>query len=350
MKQDKELAMNMLSKKSSTIMFFACCMILIYLLGQGTIEISYGKTCRILLNIFQGKMTNTDLLEDIVYYLRLARFVLAMLIGAGLAVAGCVMQAVMRNPLADPYLLGISSGAGLGAVIAIILGFTNVMGFDSVGFFAFIGALAVTVCIIFIAYAFGSSNTTTILLSGMAFNAVSAACINLLISVYADTERIQSVTFWLMGSLQNAKWENISILAVVVVALVVYFYKNSRILNLMLFGDEAAITLGYNLAHIRMLYISLCAVMVGLIVYNSGIIGFIGLVVPHIVRLVYGGNYKQILLGSALAGAVFMVMADVISRVTVEGSEAPIGIVVSVIGAPVFVYLLLSRNYGYNKK
>lgn len=342
--------MNLFSRKYAAITFLVCCIILVYLLGQGTIEIGCRKTCQILADIIQGTMSDTDILADVIYYLRLPRFALAVLIGSGLAVSGCVMQAVMKNPLADPYLLGISSGAGLGAVLAIILGLTSVMGFDSIGFFAFIGALAVTVCIILIAFCFGSANTVTILLSGMAFNAVSAACISLIISVYADAERIQSVTFWLMGSLQNAKWENIYVLAIVVFCLLFYFYKNSRILNLMLFGDEAAITLGYDLAKIRMVYVFLCAVMVGLIVYNSGIIGFIGLVVPHIVRLIYGSNYKQILPNCALTGAVFMVLADVVSRIAREGSEVPIGIVVSVIGAPVFVYLLLSKNYGYNKK
>ncbi|WP_293729732.1 iron ABC transporter permease [uncultured Phascolarctobacterium sp.] len=342
--------MNLFSRKYAVITFLVCCIILVYLLGQGTIEIGYKKTCQILADIIQGTMSDTDILADVIYYLRLPRFALAVLIGSGLAVSGCVMQAVMKNPLADPYLLGISSGAGLGAVLAIILGLTSVMGFDSIGFFAFIGALTVTICIILIAFYFGSANTVTILLSGMAFNAVSAACISLIISVYADAERIQSVTFWLMGSLQNARWENIYVLTIVVFCLMFYFYKNSRILNLMLFGDEAAITLGYDLAKIRMVYVFLCAVMVGLIVYNSGIIGFIGLVVPHIVRLIYRSNYKQILPNCALTGAVFMVLADVISRIAREGSEVPIGIVVSVIGAPVFVYLLLSKNYGYNKK
>lgn len=338
------------NKKYLFMTFLASAIVLIYLLGQGTIEIEYNRTLQILLNIIQGNMSNTDILEDVIYYLRLPRFTLAFFIGCSLAMSGCVMQAIMKNPLADPYILGISSGAGLGAVIAIVLGFTNIMGVDSVGFFSFAGALAVTIGIIIISVCLGKANTTAVLLSGMVFNAISAACISLIITIYADAEGIQNVTFWLMGSLQNAQWDNIGILSFASIFLLIYFYKNSRILNLMLFGDEAAITLGYNLSRVRMVYIFLCAILVGLVVYNSGIIGFIGLVIPHIVRLIYGNNYKKILPISTLIGGVFMVLADVISRVAIEGSEVPIGIVVSVIGAPIFVYLLLSRTYGYNKK
>ena len=324
-------------------------LLLIYILSKGTIQISYIDTANLLLDMIQGKSLDS-LLGDVIYYLRLPRFLLALLIGAGLAITGAVMQAVMQNSLADPYLLGISSGAGLGAVISIVLGFTNIFGFDSVGFFAFLGAILVTLFIVLISALFGKTNTTTILLSGMALNAICGACISLLISVFADAERIQNVTFWLMGSLQNADWYNILVLAIVVVPTSIYFIKNARMLNLMLLGDNVAVTLGYQISGARIKFIVLCSVVVGLVVYNSGIIGFVGLLVPHIARLLYGDNYKYILLKSVSIGALFVAVADVISRVAIDGSEIPIGIVVSVIGAPIFVYLLISRNYGFNKR
>ena len=324
-------------------------LLLIYILSKGTIQISYIDTANLLLDMIQGKSLDS-LLGDVIYYLRLPRFLLALLIGAGLAITGAVMQAVMQNSLADPYLLGISSGAGLGAVISIVLGFTNIFGFDSVGFFAFLGAILVTLFIVLISALFGKTNTTTILLSGMALNAICGACISLLISVFADAERIQNVTFWLMGSLQNADWSNISVLAIVVIPTSIYFIKNTRMLNLMLLGDNVAVTLGYQISGARIKFIVLCSVVVGLVVYNSGIIGFVGLLVPHIARLLYGDNYKYILLKSVSIGALFVAVADVISRVAIDGSEIPIGIVVSVIGAPIFVYLLISRNYGFNKR
>ena len=324
-------------------------LLLIYILSQGTIQISYIDPAHLLLDMIQGKSLDS-LLGDVIYYLRLPRFLLALLLGAGLAITGAVMQAVMQNSLADPYLLGISSGAGLGAVISIVLGFTNIFGFDSVGFFAFLGAILVTLFIVLISALFGKTNTTTILLSGMALNAICGACISLLISVFADAERIQNVTFWLMGSLQNADWYNISVLAIVVIPTSIYFIKNTRMLNLMLLGDNVAVTLGYQISGARIKFIVLCSVVVGLVVYNSGIIGFVGLLVPHIARLLYGDNYKYILLKSVSIGALFVAVADVISRVAIDGSEIPIGIVVSVIGAPIFVYLLISRNYGFNKR
>ena len=153
-----------------------------------------------------------------------------------------------------------------------------------------------------------------------------------------------------MGSLQTADWRNTGTLLAVVFVISIYFVKNSRILNLMLLGDEVSVTLGYDLSKMRRIYILLCALIVGLIVYNCGIIGFVGLVIPHIARLLCGGNYKKVLPMSAVLGMLFMVCADVISRTIMEGSEVPIGVVVSVIGAPIFIYLLISKNYGYGKR
>lgn len=331
-----------------TVFFVAIAFVLIFVLSKGTVEISFVETGKIVYSFLQGK-SSQNVVEDVIYYLRLPRFILSLLIGAGLGITGSVMQAVMRNPLADPYLLGISSGAGLGAVLSIVLGWTSIGGFDSVGFFAFVGAITVTLVIVLISFLFGNVNTTTILLAGMALNSICAACISLLISVFADAERIQNVTFWLMGSLQNANWMDILFLAFFVVSISAYFILNSRVLNLMLLGDSVATTLGYELSHHRIKYIVLCAVVVGLIVYNGGIIGFIGLLVPHTIRLLFSGNYKYVLSGSCCLGAIFVAIADVLSRILVDGSEIPIGIVVSVLGAPIFVYLLVSRNYGLSK-
>lgn len=331
-----------------TVFFVAIAFVFIFVLSKGTVEISFVETGKIVYSFLQGK-SSQNVVEDVIYYLRLPRFILSLLIGAGLGITGSVMQAVMRNPLADPYLLGISSGAGLGAVLSIVLGWTSIGGFDSVGFFAFVGAITVTLVIVLISFLFGNVNTTTILLAGMALNSICAACISLLISVFADAERIQNVTFWLMGSLQNANWMDILFLAFFVVSISAYFILNSRVLNLMLLGDSVATTLGYELSHHRIKYIVLCAVVVGLIVYNGGIIGFIGLLVPHIIRLLFSGNYKYVLSGSCCLGAIFVAIADVLSRILVDGSEIPIGIVVSVLGAPIFVYLLVSRNYGLSK-
>ncbi len=338
-----------MKKLGITGIILGCLIIFIYVLGKGTINISFLKTVTLLQQIIMGNISN-DIMQDVIYYLRLPRLILAAVIGCGLCVSGCVMQAVMRNPLADPYLLGISSGAGLGAVAAIVLGFSSIGGFDSIGFFAFIGSLIVTFSIISLSIWFNKTNTSSILLLGMALNAICSAVLSIIITVYADAERIQSVTFWLMGSMQNALWKNIVVLSFVVGPITLFFIKNSRILNLMLLGDDLSVTLGYNLANVRRFYIFLCAVIVGFVVYNSGIIGFVGLIIPHIARLLFGGNNKYVLPFCASAGAVFLAGADVLSRIVVEGTEVPIGIIVAVIGAPVFVYLLISKKYGYNRK
>ena len=317
-----------------------------YSLSMGIVEISYQETLDIL-KFWQPQ--EASLAADTINYLRMPRFVLALIIGWGLALTGTVMQAIMKNPLADPYLLGISSGAGLGAVIAIVLGLENVAGFDCVGIFAFLGAMGITVCILAISAWNGKSGALSVLLSGMALNAICAAIMSFIIAVYASAEGIQSITFWLMGILLNASWDRISFLFIIVAIISIFFFSRYRILNLMLLGDEVSVTLGQDLSQARRLYILLCAVIVGFVVYNAGMIGFIGLIIPHIVRLVVGNNHLYLLPLSSLCGAMFLAWSDVLSRVVIEGSEIPIGVIVSLLGSPIFVSLLMSKKYGYGK-
>lgn len=324
-------------------------LLITYALSLGTIQINYPDTLNILANFINNNSDNTDILSDVIYYLRLPRFIMALIIGSGLAVCGTVMQAVMKNPLADPYLLGISSGAGLGAVLAIICGATDFAGFDCIGFFAFSGALLVTFGILLISIYFGRSNSLSILLAGMAFNAVCSALISFIITVYADTEGIQNITFWLMGSLLNSDWQNLKYLLFTVLFISVFFCTRYRILNLMLLSDEASLTLGHDLIKSRRLYILLCALVIAIIVYNAGIIGFVGLIIPHIARLLTGNNHLKLLPVSAVIGAAFLAWSDVLSRIIINGSEIPIGIIVSLFGAPVFIYLLTNKKYGYGK-
>lgn len=329
-------------------MLFALCFLITYALSLGTVTISYTDTLVTLNDILRNDLQNT-INTDVICYLRLPRFILALTVGSGLAVCGTVMQAVMKNPLADPYLLGIASGAGLGAVVAIILGFSDLAGFDCVGLFAFGGAIIVTACIILVSVYYGKSNSLTVLLSGMAFNAVCSAIISLILAIYGDTESIQSVTFWLMGSLLNNEWSNIKYLFLAVAVISIFFFTRYRILNLMHLGDDVALTLGHDLSSSRRLYIFLCALVVGLIVYNAGIIGFIGLIIPHIARLLTGNDHLKLLPVSAIIGAAFLVWADVLSRTIISGSEIPIGIIAALFGAPVFIYLLVNKKYGYGK-
>ena len=255
------------------------------------------------------------------------------------------MQAVLRNGLADPYLMGISSGAGAGAVGAIVLGIGSWHGVELVGLFAFLGALAFAGAIVLAARWMGKANELGILLCGMALNAVGSAVVSLMVSLFSDTEGIQNITYWLMGSLQRATFLQAGIIGALVLAGTAFFVCRGRVLNMMLAGEEAALTLGYDINGARQKYILLVAVLVGSIVCVSGMIGFVGLVIPHIVRMVTGSNHFRLLPISAVCGAVFLAAADLAGRTWLDGVEVPIGIIVSLVGAPAFVGLLVRQAY-----
>lgn len=319
-----------------------------YALSVGVFTTTYADALSIIWSWLQGNV-GQSINADVVILLRLPRFLAALLIGAGLALTGAVMQAVLKNSLADPYILGVSSGAGLGAICAIILGFTSILGFDSIGFFAFCGALGATVLLIVITKLCGKGNLVAVLLIGMCINVICSAFISLFLSIYADAEKIQNVSFWLMGSMGKISWNHVYMLSVVVLSLGAYLITRHRVLNVMLLGDEVAITLGHDLRNKRQLYIVICALIVGAAVYTVGIIGFIGLLIPHISRTLVGNDHKKLLPMSTAMGACFLAWADVLSRMVIPGREVPIGIMVAVFGAPFFVYLLMKGKYSYEK-
>lgn len=323
-------------------------------LGFGTVRIGTGDTVIVLLNRFFGLFDDADTVvdsisADVLWYLRLPRFLLAAAAGTGLAVSGAVIQAVMKNPLADPYILGISSGAALGAAVAIMLNLAGILSPDAAGVFAFAGAMASSLLVLLLSSAGGKADSFKMLLSGLAMNAVCSALISCVVIVFDDKEGIQSITYWLMGSLARASWEYMGFILPVVLTGSLFFWSQSRILNLMLTGDDVSITLGRDLAVYRKVYVVVSAVMVGSIVYNSGMIGFVGLVIPHAVRLLTGTDHKILIPISALAGACFLVWADVLSR-AVPGTEVPIGVVASMIGSPFFIYVLLRKNFGLGRQ
>lgn len=282
-----------------------------------------------------------------VWYLRLPRLMLAAGIGMALAVCGVVMQAIVRNPLADPYVLGISSGASLGATLAIMLGVGAVFGGNSVGIMAFLGAFAVSLLVVGLANVGGRANSVKLLLAGMAVSSVCSAFSNFIVYIAHDREGMQTVTYWMMGSMAGATWERDGAVLLVAVLGTGFFWTQHRNLNLMLLGDESAITLGTDLHRWRQLYLLVSAAMIGFSVYAAGIIGFVGLIIPHVVRMLFGTDHKKLLPLCALAGAVFLVWADVACRVILKGTELPIGILTAMIGAPCFIYLMARKKYGF---
>ncbi|MGI6018041.1 MAG: FecCD family ABC transporter permease [Marvinbryantia sp.] len=285
--------------------------------------------------------------HDVVWLIRIPRVLLALAVGMGLSVCGVVMQAIVKNPLADPYILGVSSGATVGATLAIMLGVGSFLGGNFVGLMAFAGSLIASFAIIHIANIGGRATSGKLVLTGMAVNSVCSAFSNFILYITNDKSATSQITFWAMGSLAGAKWQQIAVILPIILLCSLFFWSQFRTLNLMLLGDEVSITLGTNLHKVRTLYLLVAALMVGFAVYAAGMIGFVGLIIPHVIRILFGTDHRRLIPLSALLGAIFLIWCDVACRVILENSEMPIGILISIIGAPCFIYLLISRSYGF---
>lgn len=325
-----------------------------YSLINGQADISVNDIFQILLyKSSQGSLGSITGIEqsvvNIIWFVRTPRVILSIFVGMGLAISGSVMQAVVQNPLADPYILGISSGASLGATFAIMIGFGSVslLSQFSLAFGAFIGAAFASFFVLLLASIGGKMTATKLVLSGTVIGSLCGSASSLIIFLANNMEGMKSVTFWSMGSLASASWNKIPLLALVVVLLTLFFMSQHRILNTMLLGDEAAVTLGISLSKYRRFYMLLSALLTAIIVANSGMIGFVGLIIPHIVRSFCGSNHKILLPVSAFLGGLFLLWADVISRTLLANTELPIGIITSLVGAPVFIYIIIKKEYQF---
>lgn len=285
--------------------------------------------------------------HDVVWLIRFPRVLLAAGIGMGLSVCGVVMQAVVKNPLADPYVLGVSSGAYLGAAAAIILGIGAIFGDNAMGIMAFIGAVAASFAVLFISGIGGRSSAGKLILAGMAISSVCSAFANFLIYISQNRDATTQISYWSMGSLATADWDNVPVILPIMILATLIFWTQYRKLNLMLLGDETAITLGTDLHKARIAYMLLSSFMVGFAVCAAGMIGFVGLIIPHAMRMLFGTDHKRLIPLSALTGTIFLIWADVACRVILKNSELPIGILVSLIGAPCFIYLMVRKSYGF---
>ena len=303
----------------------------------GSVDISIKEVYQVilykLLNIGDSSI-GTGAVADVVWLIRMPRIVLAIAVGVGLSVVGIVMQAIVKNPLADPYILGVSSGASLGATLAVVLGIGSSFGSNSLGIMGFIGAFGVSILVLIISNIGERSS-------------VCSSFSSFLVYISDDSQKLKTITFWLMGSLAGAKWNEIVIIMPIIILGVIFFMTQYRTLNLMLLGDEVSITLGTDLHKFRIIYLVITSLMIGLLVYVSGMIGFVGLIIPHIVRMIFGTDHKKIIPISALLGAIILIWADVLSRALIKGTEIPIGIVISIIGSPLFVWLMIKKNYGF---
>lgn len=313
-------------------------------LSVGEIRISLDNIIKILLN-----RETTNLNTKIIMNLRLPRTIFAIIVGAGLGLCGIVMQSSVQNPLADPYILGISSGASFGATFYIFIGVKLLGNINKFGLsvFAFLGGVVAAVLVISLSSVGGKTSSVKLVLAGTVVNALCSAFTNFLIYLGNNAEGLKSITFWTMGNLSITDMKINILPGIVVLLSCIYFLSQSRNLNSMMIGEEAATTLGVDLNKYRKKYIAISVLIIGILVSSAGIIGFVGLVVPHMIRGIVGSNNKKILPLTIIASAIFLLYADILSRLIIPNGELPIGVITSMVGAPLFMYILVTRNRRY---
>lgn len=322
-------------------------------LGLGAVAIPPGRIVAVLLHGGGEGLPQAGFARDalVILNIRLPRTLLGLLVGAGLAVSGALMQGLFRNPLADPALVGVSAGAGLAAASVIVLGdrlraalgLAGSMPYAVLPVAAFLGGLAATLGLYAVASRGGRTSVATLLLAGIALAALAGALTGLL--VYASDDRqLRDLTFWSLGSLGGATWTKVAASAPAILPILLLVPLLGRGLNALVLGEAEAFHLGIAVERLKRCVILLVAVAVGAGVAAAGVIGFVGLVVPHALRLVIGPEHRRLLPACALLGGSLLVLADVAARLVVAPAELPIGIVTALVGAPVFLWLLLGRS------
>jgi iron complex transport system permease protein len=314
--------------------------------GVGPVPVPLTTTARILwAHLVPGEHLATwaPTQDQIVWHFRLPRTLLAALAGCALAVAGTVLQAVIRNPLADPYVLGASSGASLGAVIALVLG-ASVPGLAVSGG-AFLGAGVAGVLVFVLATKGGRVEALRLVLAGVALSYLFSAATSW-ITVTADHGKLPGLVFFLLGSVSAATWPMLGIPALVALVGVVHAFLRAGHLNAVMTGDETATSLGVDVSRFRVEALVVTSLLTGAVVAVAGGIGFVGMVVPHVCRILVGADHRRLVPVAALAGAIFLVVIDVIARTAATPRDLPIGIVTAAVGAPFFLWLLRRRPLG----
>jgi iron complex transport system permease protein len=309
-------------------------------LSVGAVDIPLSNVIEILLNSNPGGSMYAKILSDV----RLPRVIATLFIGAALATSGVSLQTLFRNQLAEPYILGIASGALLGVSMIVALGVSyQPLGPYTMTFMAFFGAFFTTLLVYTISKAFGL-RPVSVLLIGLAFSFLLSSMVTFL--QYLALKDIHVIFSWMMGSFSAIHWSHVQIMAVIVPLGLFLLFIKVKDLNTILLGEEYAKQLGVNIKSLTQYLIIVVAILVSVSVASAGIIGFVGLVIPHIARLLLGYDNKFLMPASALIGASFLALSDALSRTIIRPSELPIGVVTSMIGAPLFIYLLLKRGRG----
>lgn len=324
-------------------------MLIILAVGIGSVYIEPRE----ILTIIYGKVFNKPIMVNseinslsIIWNIRLPRTLLAFIVGGALAVSGSVMQSVLKNPLASSYTLGVSSGASFGAGMVMITGFTiPFLGRLTLPFVGLVaGLLTVYLAVTFAAKIDRNMGNNTIVLIGMVFSLFINAMITLMNSLFR--ENIQKLTFWQMGSFSLREWSDVQILLPITLICILILIRYSRELDIMSFGEEQAMTIGVDIQRVKWILLGLSAALTGSAIAFVGVIGFIDLIAPHVVRKIFGSTHRLVIPMSAIVGGAFMVVCDLIARVAIPVSELPVGAVTALIGAPFFAYVYFSRRKG----
>ena len=324
-------------------LFLLLCILVSESVGSASISIS--DSFKLLLSKIPGfnSIIDTESIKEshkiIIWKVRLPRILLSSLVGGALAVVGCTFQAIFRNSLADPHILGISSGAALGATISILSGVTlNFFGLGITSIFAFIGAILAVILVYRIGTLGGKFSVGNLLLTGTAIGTMLSSMISLLMIYNKDA--IEKVYLWTLGSFSAANWNKVSFLAVISLICVTILVIFARDLNVLLTGDDSAQSLGIDTVKLKKLLIFISSILVASSVSVSGTIGFVGLIIPHCMRLIVGSDHRFLIPFSYLGGSAFLVICDTFSRTIAEPTEIPVGVITAVFGAPYFIFLL----------
>jgi iron complex transport system permease protein len=329
--------------------------VLVFATALGSVRIPFSTCFQVLLsqlpflNItvsppeISGATLSLENLETIILDIRLPRILLAGLVGAALGVAGATYQGLFRNPLADPYLLGVASGAGLGATVAMLIPFTLAwMTFGAVPLFAFIGATGAVTVVYLLARVGKTLPATTLILAGVALGAFLASITSYLMTV--SGEELHGIVFWLLGGLSLTKWSEVWVVLPCVLAGFGVILIHARPLNVMQLDEEQAQQLGINVERVKLILLGAATLITSSAICFTGLIGFVGIIVPHAVRLVWGPDHRFLLPLSTLVGAIFLILTDTLAHTLIPPTEVPVGVITAFCGAPFFLYLLRRRK------
>ncbi len=325
----------------STIGVFLVC------LGFGTESIAYSKILTVVMSAVAGASTDQSMGDPtsiILMQVRMPRVFLACAVGSSLAMVGVALQALLRNPLADPFVIGISSGAALGAAIAILFGVgISVLSISALPLCAFAGALFALTIMYWISSAQYGFSVYTLLLAGVVLNAIFSAFIMFLTSI-AEPNRAFGMYAWLMGTLTGQDWPTLGMLVLYLGVGLFILGLHAQSLNLLTLGEETAQSLGVDVEQVKKRIFLAAALLTGAVVSFSGIIGFVGLIIPHAVRLVVSADHRLLLPVAGLVGGMFLMMADTVARTALSPSEFPVGVITALVGGPIFLWLLMNRQ------